>query len=380
MRPLRLACVLLATLSAARTAGAQVWDLRSWLSSKPRPASSGTGTYSWWLLGSDGFQNELAPTMVGAQRLELFSSSKVDVWHVRLLRQSWPRYCCTAAGRLGPYDNGSVPEGGPCYGTQAGQRFNGSACYGEDAGERRALADLLFDNAGYLIGFTLVPDLNLRSDLQWNDNQLPLNAGELMTPLMRASAVIFRSPEDVLASLLHPELRPLVTARDLDVLVNVARRYAVRDVQVASEAMMALTFEARHSVVSSKGVAYTTFPVTVLLDASGNIQMVRAGATQIVNVEETESTGGAAASSASAAAAPSSDERASSIEKNIREDLGFLRRDIERRTAELPRIMMSGKTYYFAEAATDALEDLHRETLSSLDEAPALQQTIAALL
>jgi hypothetical protein len=121
MRPLRLACVVLTTLFAARTVGAQVFDLRSWLNSKPRPASSGTGTYSWWLLGSDHFQNELAPKTVSAE-LELLSSSKVDVWHVRLLRKSWPRYCCAAGGRSGPYDNESVPEGGRCYGTQAGQR------------------------------------------------------------------------------------------------------------------------------------------------------------------------------------------------------------------------------------------------------------------
>src|ERR1043166_3458900 len=295
MRPLRLACLLLAILSAVRTVDAQVPDLmRSWLNSKPRPASLGSGTYSWWLLGSDRFQNELLPKAVGAE-LALSSSSKVDVWHVRLLRKSWPRYCCTAVGRLGPYDNQSVPEGGQCYGTQAGQRFTGSTGYGGDAVERRPLADLLFDNAGYLVGYTLVPDLDVRPSLQWKDSQLPLNVGEQTTSLMRASTIIFRSSEDVLANLLHPELQPLVTERDLDLLLNVARRYAIRDVQVASEVMMSLTFEARHSVASSQGVAYTTFPIPVLFDAGGDVEMIRAGATQTVKVEEVESTRGTAA-------------------------------------------------------------------------------------
>lgn len=40
-----------------------------------------------------------------------------------------PQYCCTSAGRLGPYNNTSVPVGGACFGTDAqGQRQNGTAC------------------------------------------------------------------------------------------------------------------------------------------------------------------------------------------------------------------------------------------------------------
>jgi len=47
-----------------------------------------------------------------------------------------PRYCCTSAGRLGPYANPDIKtgqpvvEGGVCYGTtSAGQRAGGTACY-----------------------------------------------------------------------------------------------------------------------------------------------------------------------------------------------------------------------------------------------------------
>jgi len=44
-------------------------------------------------------------------------------------KQGYPKYCCTDAGKLGPYDNDSVPEGGACYGTKNGQRYEGTACY-----------------------------------------------------------------------------------------------------------------------------------------------------------------------------------------------------------------------------------------------------------
>lgn len=45
-----------------------------------------------------------------------------------------PHYCCTAAGKLGPYANPqngvAVKEGEACYGTTpSGQRVNGVACY-----------------------------------------------------------------------------------------------------------------------------------------------------------------------------------------------------------------------------------------------------------
>jgi hypothetical protein len=45
--------------------------------------------------------------------------------------QGLPQYCCTSAGVLGPYNNTSVPLGGACYGTDSqGQRQNGTACFG----------------------------------------------------------------------------------------------------------------------------------------------------------------------------------------------------------------------------------------------------------
>lgn len=46
-----------------------------------------------------------------------------------------PRYCCTSAGKLGPYpnpdiSNKSLNEGDACYGTTAlGQILSGTACY-----------------------------------------------------------------------------------------------------------------------------------------------------------------------------------------------------------------------------------------------------------
>jgi hypothetical protein len=46
--------------------------------------------------------------------------------------RGYPKYCCTSVGRLGPYDNDSVPEGGACYGTKDDRRYEGTACYGDD--------------------------------------------------------------------------------------------------------------------------------------------------------------------------------------------------------------------------------------------------------
>ena len=44
-------------------------------------------------------------------------------------KQQYPKYCCTNAGKLGPYENNSVKEGEPCYGTDSkGQRHEGKAC------------------------------------------------------------------------------------------------------------------------------------------------------------------------------------------------------------------------------------------------------------
>lgn len=45
-------------------------------------------------------------------------------------RRRLPSYCCTPAGRLGPYANPSVPEGGSCFGTHPmyGPVY-GRACY-----------------------------------------------------------------------------------------------------------------------------------------------------------------------------------------------------------------------------------------------------------
>ena len=50
--------------------------------------------------------------------------------------KGYPKYCCTDAGALGPYDNDSVPEGGACFGTDSqGKRHEGRACYGSGDGE-----------------------------------------------------------------------------------------------------------------------------------------------------------------------------------------------------------------------------------------------------
>ncbi|MBZ0216152.1 MAG: C39 family peptidase [Fimbriimonadaceae bacterium] len=44
--------------------------------------------------------------------------------------RSLPRFCCTVAGKLGPYPNTSIPAGGTCFGTTAvGQQLLGQACY-----------------------------------------------------------------------------------------------------------------------------------------------------------------------------------------------------------------------------------------------------------
>jgi hypothetical protein len=51
--------------------------------------------------------------------------------------REYPKYCCTSVGRLGPYDNDSVPEGGACYGTKDGRRYEGTACYGDDDNESK---------------------------------------------------------------------------------------------------------------------------------------------------------------------------------------------------------------------------------------------------
>lgn len=51
--------------------------------------------------------------------------------------RGYPKYCCTSVGRLGPYDNDSVPEGGACYGTKNGRRYEGTACYGNDDKESK---------------------------------------------------------------------------------------------------------------------------------------------------------------------------------------------------------------------------------------------------
>jgi hypothetical protein len=41
-----------------------------------------------------------------------------------------PNYCCTPVGKLGPYPNPNVPEGGACFGTAwNGLRYQGRACY-----------------------------------------------------------------------------------------------------------------------------------------------------------------------------------------------------------------------------------------------------------
>jgi hypothetical protein len=56
-------------------------------------------------------------------------------------KKEYPKYCCTEAGVLGPYNNDSVPEGGDCYGTKDGQRYEGKACYGKDNEESKDSED-----------------------------------------------------------------------------------------------------------------------------------------------------------------------------------------------------------------------------------------------
>ena len=40
-----------------------------------------------------------------------------------------PNYCCTPAGRFGPYPNNNTPVGGPCYSTTPFGVVSGQACY-----------------------------------------------------------------------------------------------------------------------------------------------------------------------------------------------------------------------------------------------------------
>jgi len=47
-------------------------------------------------------------------------------------KKGYPRYCKTDAGVLGPYNNDSVPEGGACFGTKNGKRYEGVAVYSKD--------------------------------------------------------------------------------------------------------------------------------------------------------------------------------------------------------------------------------------------------------
>lgn len=57
-------------------------------------------------------------------------------------QKGYPKYCCTDAGVLGPYNNDSVPEGGACFGTKDGKRHEGIACYGKEKKEDQ-------ENKGY---------------------------------------------------------------------------------------------------------------------------------------------------------------------------------------------------------------------------------------
>ena len=41
-----------------------------------------------------------------------------------------PNFCCTPAGRLGPYNTLTAPAGGACFGLlPSGARVTGQACY-----------------------------------------------------------------------------------------------------------------------------------------------------------------------------------------------------------------------------------------------------------
>jgi hypothetical protein len=63
------------------------------------------------------------------------SSTPDDTSPSNPLKKDLPTYCCTNAGRLGPYPNPDIAdkslyEGDACYGTTAlGQILNGAACY-----------------------------------------------------------------------------------------------------------------------------------------------------------------------------------------------------------------------------------------------------------
>jgi hypothetical protein len=74
-------------------------------------------------------------------------------------KSKYPSYCCTPAGKLGPYTNNtSVEEGGACFGTDSkGQRHDGTACYGEadekaggESNEKSAYPQYCCTNAGKL--------------------------------------------------------------------------------------------------------------------------------------------------------------------------------------------------------------------------------------
>jgi hypothetical protein len=63
------------------------------------------------------------------------SSTSDDTSPPNPLEKGLPTYCCTSAGKLGPYPNSdstnkSLNEGDACYGTTAlGQILSGTACY-----------------------------------------------------------------------------------------------------------------------------------------------------------------------------------------------------------------------------------------------------------
>jgi hypothetical protein len=59
----------------------------------------------------------------------LLASVSNPVW----AQSGVPRYCKTDAGVLGPYPNdGSVKVGDACFGTKAGQRYEGVAVMSKD--------------------------------------------------------------------------------------------------------------------------------------------------------------------------------------------------------------------------------------------------------
>lgn len=81
----------------------------------------------------------------GATRVEAAAAAGsrniAVVEHPFQSNRGYPRYCCTDAGVLGPYPNDTVPEGGACFGTKGGRRYEGTACHGEaddeKSGEKR---------------------------------------------------------------------------------------------------------------------------------------------------------------------------------------------------------------------------------------------------